>query len=232
MPVAAIGRKHREQVLDRVAEMCCSSGKRKPSSEVLFRHLSLMAKLMEVPNATSDLATEADLLWTIARSMQTNKTTDLESLKVLDELVRLTLENTITVKDQAKGQQYLEGFRKMMRRFAKEATTCRDHIAELTCFKTALVTLKAKDLLWDDEETYRTMKRYLRTLDADLETLLPGALSSIAEEDTAFLRAVLGAASDLPIRSVTRDGTYYVFHDKGCNADSRQATSAVSKRSC
>ncbi|EOD44744.1 Nucleolar 27S pre-rRNA processing Urb2/Npa2 [Neofusicoccum parvum] len=161
---------------------------------------------MEVPNATSELATEADLLWTIARTMQDNDSVDPDVLKVLDELVRLTLGDTITVKDQARGQQYLEGFRKMMRRFAKDAKTFRDHIAELTCFKSGLVTLKATDQLWDDEETYKTMKRYLRTLDSDLETLLPDALSSIAEEEVAFLRAVLSAASDLPVRSMARDG--------------------------
>ncbi|KAH7038904.1 Urb2/Npa2 family-domain-containing protein [Macrophomina phaseolina] len=206
VPVVAIGRKHREQILDRVTEMCTVSGKRKPNSEAFFRHLSLAAKLMEVPNATSELATEADLLWTIARTMQDHNLAELDSLKILDELVRLTLEHAITVKDQTKGQQFLDGFRKMMRRFARDAGTFKDHIAELTCFKSGLVALKMKDQLWDDEETYKTMKRYLRTLDGDLETLLPGALSSISEDDTAFLRAVLSAASDLPIRTMTRDG--------------------------
>lgn len=206
VPVVAIGRKHREQVLDRVTEMCTVSGKRKPNSEAFFRHLSLAAKLMEVPNATSEVATEADLLWAIARTMQDNNLADLDSLKVLDELVRLTLEHAITVKDQTRGQQFLDGFRKMMRRFARDASTFKDHIAELTCFKSGLVTLKVKDQLWDDEETYKTMKRYLRTLDGDLETLLTGALSSVSEDDTAFLRAVLSAASDLPIRGMTRDG--------------------------
>ncbi|KKY13589.1 putative nucleolar 27s pre-rrna processing urb2 npa2 [Diplodia seriata] len=207
VPVAAIGRKHREQVLDRVTEMCTVTGKRRANAEAFFRHLSLATKLMEVPNSKSELATESDLLWTIARSMQDNHLTDLDTLKVLDELVRLTLQDAISVKDQPRGQQYLEGYRKMMRRFAREASaTFKDHIAELNCFKSGLVTLKASDLLWDDEETYKTMKRYLRTLDGDLETLLPGAMSSISEEETAFLRAVLAATSDLPIRGMTRDG--------------------------
>ncbi|KAL1638100.1 hypothetical protein SLS58_008937 [Diplodia intermedia] len=207
VPVAAIGRKHREQVLDRVTEMCTVTGKRRANAEAFFRHLSLATKLMEVPNSKSELATESDLLWTIARSMQDNHLTDLDTLKVLDELVRLTLQDAISVKDQPRGQQYLEGYRKMMRRFAREASASfQDHIAELNCFKSGLVTLKASDLLWDDEETYKTMKRYLRTLDGDLETLLPGAMSSISEEETAFLRAVLAATSDLPIRGMTRDG--------------------------
>ncbi|KAB2576375.1 hypothetical protein DBV05_g4954 [Lasiodiplodia theobromae] len=206
VPVAAIGRKHREQVLDRVTEMCTVTGKRRANSEAFFRHLSLAAKIMEVPNAKSELATEPDLLWTIARSMQDNHLIEMDILKVLDELVRLTLKDAITVKDQPRGQQFLEGYRKMMRRFAREATVFKDHIAELNCFKSGLVTLKASDLLWDDEETYKTMKRYLRTLDGDLETLLPGALGSVSEEDTAFLRAVLAATSDLPIRGMTRDG--------------------------
>ncbi|KAK7547828.1 Urb2/Npa2 family-domain-containing protein [Phyllosticta citricarpa] len=207
MPLSAISRKHREQIINRLCELCCSSAKKGPSSEALFRHVSVMVKMMGASNATSELATDTDTLWSIARLIQKTAPTNKDLLVLLDELVRLTLEDTITVKDQPRGQQYLKGFKDIMSRFVKDCNTFKDHNAELTCFKSALRILKEADQLGDEEEAYKTMKRYLRTLDEDLDKVFPGPKTLRSEDDEAFLKAVLQAVSDLPTSSLGRDGT-------------------------
>ncbi|KAK8248674.1 Urb2/Npa2 family-domain-containing protein [Phyllosticta capitalensis] len=206
MPLSAIGRKHREQIINRLCELCCGSGKKGPSSEALFRHLSVMVKLMGAPNATSELATDSDTLWNIARLIQETDPTNKDLSALLDELVCLTLEDTITVKEQPRGQQYINGFKEIMRRFVKDCNSFKNHNAELICFKSALRILKKVDNLWDEEEAYKTMKRYLRTLDDDLDSALPGPGAVHSEDDEAFLKAVLQAISDLPTSSLGRDG--------------------------
>ncbi|KAK7529558.1 Urb2/Npa2 family-domain-containing protein [Phyllosticta citribraziliensis] len=206
MPLSAISRKHREQIVNRLCELCCGSGKKGPSSEALFRHLSVLVKLMGAPNATSELATDTDSLWNIARLVQKTTPTNKDLLILLDELVCSTLENTISVKDQPRGQQYLKGFKDIMSRFVKGCNTFKDHNAELICFKSALRILEKADCLGDEEEAYKTMKRYLRTLDDDLDKVLPDPKALRAEDDDAFLKAVLQAVSDLPTSSLGRDG--------------------------
>ncbi|KAK8429247.1 Urb2/Npa2 family-domain-containing protein [Phyllosticta citricarpa] len=228
MPLSAISRKHREQIINRLCELCCSSAKKGPSSEALFRHVSVMVKMMGASNATSELATDTDTLWSIARLIQKTAPTNKDLLVLLDELVRLTLEDTITVKDQPRGQQYLKGFKDIMSRFVKDCNTFKDHNAELTCFKSALRILKEADQLGDEEEAYKTMKRYLRTLDEDLDKVFPGPKTLRSEDDEAFLKAVLQAVSDLPTSSLGRDGYLLSIESKLLKVARAQRKSDVS----
>ncbi|KAF2137524.1 uncharacterized protein K452DRAFT_361875 [Aplosporella prunicola CBS 121167] len=214
MPLATLIRKDREQVLDRICDVYCSSNKKRTDVETQFRHLSLMIKLMEVPNATSRLANDPDLLWKVARATQEHGSPRPDLLRLVEELVRLTLMDAISVKTQSRGQQYLKEFSKIMQRVVKDTSTLKDRTAELACFKSALNTLKTADTLGDEEETYKIMKRYLRALDHDIENHLPGKQRTDFDGDLVFVRTVLDAVAELPTQGLERDVAFLSIESK------------------
>lgn len=73
--------------------------------------MALIARLMEVPNATSRLATEASALWELADVFsQSGSDTDADGLDAFEELAKLTLGHLISTKDQDRTRKYLKKF--------------------------------------------------------------------------------------------------------------------------
>lgn len=80
-------------------------------SSPLAVHTALMARLMEVPNASARLATDPAALWDLACAFnQDCSGFDAEGLNVFEKLLRLTLTHLITTKDQDRSRNYLQTF--------------------------------------------------------------------------------------------------------------------------
>ena len=77
-----------------------------------------MARLMEAPNATSKVATDASALWELAQVFhQPGSELDIQCLYAFEELVKLTLGHLISTKDQDRSRNYLESFHARLTEF-------------------------------------------------------------------------------------------------------------------
>ena len=74
-----------------------------------------MARLMEFPNATSRLATDASALWKLAYVLHKGGSgVDGECLFAFEELVKLTLGHLINTKEQDRSRKYLKKYHALL----------------------------------------------------------------------------------------------------------------------
>ncbi|KAJ9665676.1 hypothetical protein H2201_004160 [Coniosporium apollinis] len=111
IPLAAMGRKYREAVLDKVLEIAKGTmGERRPTE--LAKHFSVMLKLMEVPNATAQLCVDPEALVLLASTLSDDDMTQEPALaELLEALVQQTLQHVMATKEQERSKQYLDGLR-------------------------------------------------------------------------------------------------------------------------
>lgn len=111
VPLAAIGRKYREAVLDKVLDIT-ERGTGKHKSAELANHLSLMLKLMEVPNATARLCVDPTALESVAAALSNEDVAEEPTLvDLLRALVQQTLKHLTVTREQERSQKYLDGLR-------------------------------------------------------------------------------------------------------------------------
>lgn len=97
-------------LLDDLLKHCLRSD-RHSSHSSLGWWMALMARLMEFPNATSRLATDAAALWDLADNLdQHGSEPGVEASYAFEELVKLTLGHLISTKEQDRSRKYLKKF--------------------------------------------------------------------------------------------------------------------------
>jgi len=101
--------------------------------------MALMARLMEAPNATSRLATDASALWELAGVVdQSDSDVDFEGLCALEELVKLTLGHLIPTKDQDRSRKYLDRFHAQLSSSLAEGGDSPDQVGTRCLVKASL----------------------------------------------------------------------------------------------
>ncbi|KAI9705089.1 MAG: hypothetical protein M1836_006872 [Candelina mexicana] len=114
LPLKVIHRQHREDVLDRLYQHITDPDIRLTLPQ-LSNIIALMARLMELPNASSKLATDSDTLWRMAE-LECFHDSDSYREEVIcrsfETLVERTLAHLINTKEQDRSQQYLMAFQK------------------------------------------------------------------------------------------------------------------------
>lgn len=103
LPLSVLRRPNREMLLDDLLKHCLRSDRHSFHSSLRL-WVALMARLMEFPNATSRLATDAAALWELADSL------DVGASYAFEELVKLTLGHLISTKEQDRSRKYLKKF--------------------------------------------------------------------------------------------------------------------------
>ncbi|KAI9729470.1 MAG: hypothetical protein M1834_006851 [Cirrosporium novae-zelandiae] len=109
VPLETLQRSQRERILDLVGEtLIHSTSMSKGTTESPKKtntRLSLMCKLMEVPNASAKISVEANVLLAIADSLK--DLPNMSSVGIYQRLAELTLSHLIITKDQPRSSQYL-----------------------------------------------------------------------------------------------------------------------------
>ncbi|KAI9764574.1 MAG: hypothetical protein M1835_007551 [Candelina submexicana] len=114
LPLKVIHRQHREDVLDRLYQRITDPDIRLTLPQ-LSNNIALMARLMELPNASSKLATDSDTLWRMAELECFNGSDSYREeviCGIFETLVERTLAHLINTKEQDRSQQYLMAFQK------------------------------------------------------------------------------------------------------------------------
>lgn len=115
-PLAAMTRQQREEVLNQISTIQRELFTKGATEEkVIRRRLSFVIKLMEVPNATSLLATDVAQVWSLGfpadpegkRLQDKGIICDESTLALLDEATRLTCSLVLATQDQERSRSYL-----------------------------------------------------------------------------------------------------------------------------
>ncbi|KAI9871883.1 MAG: hypothetical protein M1830_002329, partial [Pleopsidium flavum] len=195
LPLAILRRHHREKILDSVLQRSLNLHTTSGFSS-LTAHTSLMARLMEVPNASSILATDPAAIWDLARAFDQNcPGPDAEGLYAFEELVKLTLKHLISTKDQDRSRDYLKTFH----------TRLFDSLAEVGStpanYGTQRLVKAALSMFWlhrdslskplKEKEVKRLRRMYFDSLISDLMNFGESRRSDVPKPSRTTLLATL-----------------------------------------
>ncbi|ORY15293.1 Urb2/Npa2 family-domain-containing protein [Clohesyomyces aquaticus] len=117
-PPYALSRHQREDFLDKLADSLATNPLNASST------LSIMARLMELPNSTAKISRSADALFDISQILHDNKLESDSTLAVFQTLVELTLDRVLENKDQSQNAKYLGKFTSKLASATKKARKC------------------------------------------------------------------------------------------------------------
>lgn len=168
-------RHHREKILDSILQKCLTSRhvSKRPSIAV---YTALMARLMEVPNASSTLATDPAALWDLANVFgEDGVVTDTKDIYAFEELVKQTLRHLISTKDQDRSRKYLKSFHERLAGYLAQDSSNMEKCGTPHLVKASLA------LFWihrenlskplTEEEITRLRRLHLNHLISDLKEL-------------------------------------------------------------
>ncbi|KAK4994309.1 hypothetical protein LTR66_005630 [Elasticomyces elasticus] len=210
-PVAAIPRAHRESILNHTTRLIRATRGRLDTKDNM-RRLSLMVKLMEMPNATAEVSKNPNLLWELASPIEGDAASiSIPVLGLVEELVKLTIGHLLATKEQARSQDYLQELTLQTVHFASKTSSYAPLPGSLVVAKavfSALHNAAAPDIGgWQLHASAEVEKKYLQTLFNDIEKLLQTLSGQCAAEtgDTVSLQCCLQAVADLPASLLARD---------------------------
>ncbi|KAI9840616.1 MAG: hypothetical protein M1837_001512 [Sclerophora amabilis] len=179
LPIQTLNRKQREIILNKILE-AATTHRFLNRRDTAQKHLGLMIKLMQLPNASSILVTEVTALWWLADAIQ-SVDQDEDHLfgevacEGLEQLVSLTLRYHLSNKTQERSQQYLSNF---CRNLIEDVPSIRSLVSfplKLSLIKTSL------EILWphrhelskalEAEGLEIVQRRHINTLISDLKLL-------------------------------------------------------------
>lgn len=172
MNLTILRRRYREMILDDLLKHCLRTDHHSFRSSLTL-WLSLIARLMEVPNATSRLATDASVLWKLADVFShSGSELDADGLYAFEELVKLTLEHLIPTKDQDRSRKYLKKLHARLCNSLAEGGIPVDELGTHCLVKASLSVLwpHRGDLLkpWKEKKITRLRRLHLDGLISDL----------------------------------------------------------------
>ncbi|KAF2489615.1 hypothetical protein BU16DRAFT_566724 [Lophium mytilinum] len=112
MPLRVLSRNQREKILDQTQAILLTG---EASREQVLRHLALMVKLMELPNATANISTDPYALVKIAEVLNTEEfEAGPDITEAFQLFVRLTLHHVLSEPDQKHSQEYTKRLENML----------------------------------------------------------------------------------------------------------------------
>lgn len=124
-PLTGMTRQQREQLLDRTAkriEEHSGSWQHNDAYESLHRGLSLMIKLLEIPNATAHIAVEPAALWSMAKALDDNAV-DETALQLLDEVYTLLYQHIFDTKEQERSRTLISKHSELVADFVQSSSS-------------------------------------------------------------------------------------------------------------
>ncbi|KAF2809109.1 uncharacterized protein BDZ99DRAFT_521569 [Mytilinidion resinicola] len=119
IPLKALSRNQREKILDRTQAILLTGD---ASKEQVLRHLALMIRLMELPNATAKISTDPYGLEKIAEVLNTEEfEASPEVTEAFRLLARLTLHHILSEPGQKHSQEYLKRLEGMLSNLSVES---------------------------------------------------------------------------------------------------------------
>ena len=143
MNPSIIRREYREIALDVISDV-----KEVQQANELVRRLSLMVHLMESPNATAGICSNAQVLWMVAERIDAIQLTDSRDLwQLQDDLTQKILTHILRSQDQPHSQSFLQDFTLMLQKVISEQKSYLSAIGTLSIVDTSIRLLRAHDLL-------------------------------------------------------------------------------------
>ncbi|KAF2087847.1 hypothetical protein K490DRAFT_65127 [Saccharata proteae CBS 121410] len=217
-PLAVINRAHREGVLGKLYGVM-RQGHVRNEFEVLARHLAVMTKLMEVPNATSEFQTQPESLWTLAQAIREAfivpsedqndfegpiNAGELDCLELFEAFVKSTLSHIIEGKTQSKEQAYLAKSWRILREQVEKSTSLAVRRAELRVIKPYLAALSSANILDDQDEIQEVLDGYVKGLCSEIHA---HRLDKISQASHLLeVLALLDAIAGLPVKHLSSEG--------------------------
>ncbi|KAF2188933.1 hypothetical protein K469DRAFT_626674 [Zopfia rhizophila CBS 207.26] len=170
-PVAVLSRHQREATLDKITDILISQPRD------VNALLSIMIRLMQVPNSTAKVSVDGSIFFDIAQNLHDGKFDSESTIQLFKELVYLTLDHISKDKDQPRNQNYLEKFKSKVASAIKKPRRCVP--LKLAIIRAAALVQKETFISWD---------LYLEVLNACLTT----------SEPSVPVDAFLDALNDIP----------------------------------
>lgn len=106
-PVRSMSRHQRESALNVIVDVILQSESSSP--DVLEKCLSFAVSLMEVPNATARISTDASIIMGMADALSTKRNISSSAFCLFDDLGASLLRHILDTKDQDRSKAFLEG---------------------------------------------------------------------------------------------------------------------------
>ncbi|KAF2873807.1 Urb2/Npa2 family-domain-containing protein [Massariosphaeria phaeospora] len=180
---SALSREQRETALNTLTELL------ETTTSDPAPLLSIMVHLMEIPNATAKISSNANTFFEIAQILHDRKLESPPVLQVLQDLVKSTLMHILPNKEQDQNERYLTKFGVKLEIVSKKARKC---------FPARLAILRATVLAQKDHELL-SVDRYV----ALLSTCLNDGTRAAPQE------YILDALSELPSGVVRNDDAVF-----------------------
>jgi nucleolar pre-ribosomal-associated protein 2 len=115
---STLHRDRREAILNKMTDILMSSRRN------VHQLLSIMCQLMEIPNATAKISSDGNSLFELAEKLHDGGSASPLTLRLFQDLVRLTLSHILPNKDQAQNKIYLGYYEKGLAFVSKKASAC------------------------------------------------------------------------------------------------------------
>lgn len=172
----ALAREQRKSILDRITELL-TSGKSNP-----VELLSVVAHLQQVPNASAQVSTEANVLFDIAEQLHQQDVETETVLQLLRELVHKTLMQILPNQTQPKNKEFVIEFTGRLLSITKATDQCS--LARLSILRATSSAQKQNNLL-HIERYVDLLKKLLSSPDIDV---LQGSLDAFNDLSISTLR--------------------------------------------
>ena len=211
-------RQYREKILDVVHERTLKHHHHSGHMSLAF-DVALMTRLMEAPNASSELATDAAALWELAHVYdQSSLDYDADGFFAFEELAKLILSHLISTKDQDRSRKYLKKFHARLDRSLTEPNPDPDGFGTQHLLNASLAVfwLHRGNLLkpLKEKELIRLRRVHLGSLTSNLRTFDKSRLKETSELSTKRLLVTLDSMlgyRDLLQTEENRDAVYHTL---------------------
>ncbi|KAI9753058.1 MAG: Phospholipase C [Chaenotheca gracillima] len=201
LPGQTMNRAQREEILNKIVEDA-NTHHFNNSRSVAQKQISLMVKLMQMPNASSNLVAEAESLWSLAATLevvdqQEGPRFDDDTRRGFEQLVRLVLKHHLSNPAQERSQRYLTSSHRRLIETISKTRSFSDNLLNLGLIKAS------EDTLWPlDHDLAKTNgveslesvhEEYLEILYSDLTGLRGCLRNGHSSNNEVILEEILDA---------------------------------------
>ncbi|KAI9773003.1 MAG: hypothetical protein M1839_002273 [Geoglossum umbratile] len=143
LPLEVFRREQREQVLNVLLKsLSHSRTKPKTSADSLTEQISLILKLMDVPNASATLATDPKALWELSEIIgQSGQNPATLAFCGFREIVKKNLRHLLSTSNQERSHQYLISMSESLRDYLSAASSLGNNLGPLQLVRSSLAVL-------------------------------------------------------------------------------------------
>ncbi|KAI9708189.1 MAG: hypothetical protein M1820_004143 [Bogoriella megaspora] len=154
IPTGQIRRSQREEIIDRICRYLLVPDTMTAPGDVICKNISLIVKMMEVPNPTSRLSTDVSVIWKLAHIINGLADDNGEFdviLKVYEELVYLVLSHHLTTLNQSGSEQFISEHHQKLELWLQDPTRGEYNVG-------FFAVLTATFVIWNHPKVDTTMR--------------------------------------------------------------------------